>query len=117
MGLLNTIISPITGLVDTVVKRIWPNKELAQTQTHDQLMGQQATNTAEAQTSGGGGVIGLLKSWRGWVGWCVGTAMIWQLVFRPMLVGIFPGRNFPGYTADEMTLLGRVLLGMLGLGG
>jgi len=113
MGLIG--IDSITGLFDTIVKRIWPNKELAQVHTHDEAMGQQATNTAEAQTSGGGGAIGLLKSWRGFVGWCMGFAMIWQLVIRPLLMGAFPGHSFPGYTAEEMALLGRVLLGMLGL--
>ena len=117
MGVLDTILSPITGLADSIIKRIWPNKELAQQHTHDEAMGQQATNTAEAQTSGGGGLIGLLKSWRGFVGWACGMAIVWQFVVRPLLVGMFPGSNFPGYSADEMALLGRVLLGMLGLGG
>lgn len=116
MGVLDTLLSPITVLADSIIKRIWPNKELAQQQQHTETMGQQAINTAEAQTSGGGGIIGLLKSWRGWVGWCMGTAMVWQLVVRPLLIGLFPGSNFPGYSADEMALLGRVLLGMLGLG-
>ena len=115
MGLLDTILSPITELAGSVIKRIWPNKELAQQHTHDEAMGQQATNTAEAQTSGSGGLVGILKSWRGWVGWCMGTAMVWQLVVRPLLIGLFPGSNFPGYSAEEMALLGRVLLGMLGL--
>lgn len=115
MGLLGTLVSPVTGLVDSIIKRIWPNKELAQQHTHDEAMGQQATNTAEAQTSGSGGLIGLLKSWRGFVGWACGMAIVWQFALRPLLMGIFPGRNFPGYAADEMTMLGRILLGMLGL--
>jgi hypothetical protein len=117
MAILDTILSPITGLADSIIKRIWPNKELAQANTHAEAMGQQATNTAEAQTSGGGGAIGLLKSWRGFVGWACGMAIVWQFVVRPLLVGMFPGHNFPGYAAAEMTMLGRILLGMLGLGG
>ena len=116
MGLLDTIISPITGLVDSVIKRIWPNKELAQQNTHAEAIGQQATNTAEAQTSGSGGLIGVLKAWRGFIGWACGIGMVWQLVVRPLLVGMFPGHTFPGYSSEEMALLGRVLLGMLGLG-
>jgi len=115
MGLLG--IDSITGLVDTLVKRFWPNKELAQQNTHAEAMGQQATNTAEAQTSGGGGAIGLLKSWRGFVGWACGCSIVWQFAMRPLLIGLFPGHNFPGYSAEEMTMLGRILLGMLGLGG
>lgn len=119
MGLLDGFnpVSAITGLFDTVIKRIWPNKELAQQNTHAEAMGQQATNTAEAQTSGSGGLIGVLKAWRGFIGWACGIGMVWQLVVRPLLVGMFPGHTFPGYTAEEMALLGRVLLGMLGLGG
>jgi spore maturation protein SpmA len=117
VGLLDTILSPITGLADSIIKRIWPNKELAQQHTHTEAMGQQAINTAEAQTSGSGGLIGILKAWRGFIGWACGIGMVWQLVVRPLLIGMFPGHNFPGYAADEMALLGRVLLGMLGLGG
>ena len=117
MGVLDKLLSPITGLADSIIKRIWPNKELAQQHTHDEAMGQQATNTAEAQTSGSGGLIGLLKSWRGFVGWSCGMAIVWQFALRPLLMRTFPGRNFPGYSAEEMTMLGRILLGMLGLGG
>lgn len=117
MGFLGTLVSPITGLLDTILKRVLPNKELAQQHTHDETMGQQSTNTAEAQTSGSGGFIGLLKSWRGFIGWACGVGMVWQLVVRPLLIGFFPGHTFPGYSSEEMALLGRVLLGMLGLGG
>ena len=108
MGLLDAI----PALADSILKRIWPNKELAQTQTHDELMGQQATNTAQAQNSNL-----FVSGARAFVMWGCGFAVIWQFVVRPLLIGVFPGHNFPGYSAEEMAMLGRILLGMLGLGG
>ena len=42
---------------------------------------------------------------------------VWLAFGISLLVGMFPGSKFPGYAADEMAMLGRILLGMLGLGG
>lgn len=111
MALLDSILSPVTDLVGSILKRIWPNKELAQQHTHDEAMGQQATNTAQAQHHSL-----FVAGARAFIMWGCGFSVVWQFVVRPLLIGLFPGRNFPGYSTEEMTMLGRILLGMLGLG-
>ena len=113
MGLIDSLLS-IGG---KVLDRVLPNRTEEKKQEHERAMGQQATNAAEAQTSGSGGLIGILKAWRGAVGWLMGIALCWQVVVRPIASAIWPNVNWAGYSVNDIELIGRILLGMLGLGG
>lgn len=113
MGLIDSIL----GIGGKVLDRVLPNRAEEKKQEHERAMGQQATNTAEAQTSGSGGFVGVLKAWRGAVGWLMGIALCWQVVARPILSAIWPDVSWAGYAVKDIELIARILLGMLGLGG
>lgn len=117
MGVLDLLTGGLAGKVIDRVGDMLPNRAQEKAQEHERAMGQQSINTAEAQTSGSGGLVGVLKAWRGFVGWCCGVAIVWQAVARPILMAVFPGVTWPGYSSDDLALVGRILLGMLGLGG
>lgn len=115
MGWLDILTGGIAGRVIDRVSDMLPNRRVERQQEHDRLMGQQATNTAEVQSSQGG-FVGVLRSWRGFVGWCCGVALVWHVAVRPILMAVFPSVGWPGYAADDIALIGRILIGMLGLG-
>lgn len=115
MNWLDLLTGGLAGKVIDRVGDMLPNRAQEKAQEHERAMGQQATNTAEA-ASQQGGLVGALKAWRGFVGWCCGVALVWHVAARPLLMAAFPGVNWPGYSADDIALIGRILLGMLGLG-
>lgn len=115
MGWLDMLTGGLAGRVVDRVADMLPNRRAERQQEHERLMGQQATNTAEVQSSQGG-VIGFVRSWRSVVGLLCGVALAWQVIVRPILVALFPSVGWFGYASDDMTLIGRILLGMLGLG-
>lgn len=115
MGWLDILTGGIAGRVIDRVGDMLPNRRVERQQEHERLMGQQATNTAEVQSSQGG-VIGFVRSWRSVVGLLCGVALAWQVIVRPILMAVFPSVAWPGYAADDIALIGRILIGMLGLG-
>ncbi|WCB45267.1 hypothetical protein [Nitratidesulfovibrio vulgaris] len=115
MGWLDILTGGLAGRVVDRVADMLPNRRAERQQEHERLMGQQATNTAEVQSSQGG-VIGFVRSWRSVVGLLCGVALAWQVIVRPILVALFPSVGWFGYASEEMALIGRILLGMLGLG-
>lgn len=115
MGWLDILTGGIAGRVIDRVGDMLPNRTAERQQEHDRAMGQQATNTAEVQ-SASSGPVGILRSWRGALGWGMTIAVVWHVVARPLLMAIFPSVGWPGYTADDMGMIVRLLVGMLGLG-
>jgi Holin of 3TMs, for gene-transfer release len=123
-------ISAVSGLVNTVVSKIFPdaNKKLDVQEAKDaavaaikemqvsgelqQVLGQLQINTEEAKSSSI-----FVAGWRPWIGWVCGAAFAWQFVVGPIgewIVALY-GHPTQIPTLDMATMM-PVLLGMLGLG-
>ena len=121
MGLLDTLIGPVTSIIDKIV----PDKDQAAKLAHEiatmsekmaneQVLAQLEVNKAEAASGS------LFKGgWRPAIGWICGLALFWSFILQPFLVFFLlvfcvdlPPLPEVG-TADLMP----ILLGMLGLGG
>jgi len=118
-------ITAISGLVSTIVSRIWPDKtqsdreafmfeltkELNQTQL---LTKQDDINVQEAANPNL-----FVSGWRPMIGWICGAAFLWQYVVEPMVtygcaITGHPVPTLPVINSGDMM---TVLLGLLGLGG
>ena len=121
MGLLDTLIGPVTSIIDKIV----PDKDQAAKLAHEiatmsekmaneQVLAQLEVNKAEAASGS------LFKGgWRPAIGWICGLALFWSFILQPFLVffllvfGVDLQPLPEVGTADLMP----ILLGMLGLGG
>jgi hypothetical protein len=56
---------------------------------------------------------GFTSSWRPFIGWVCGFALMYQYLARPFIMAFYPALVFPGLDDN----LWQLLLGMLGLGG
>ena len=121
MGLVDTLIGPITGLIGKII----PDKDQAaklafdiatMAETHAQEISLAQIDLNKAEASGDSIFKG---GWRPAIGWICGMALFWSFILQPFLVffllafgvdlGPLPELN----TTDLMP----ILLGMLGLGG
>lgn len=90
--------------------------ELAQLAAEtDLLKGQLAINQVEAANENI-----FISGWRPFIGWCCGLAFAYTFVIQPFVIflAITLGSKFDYKTLPQLdwSLLGQVLLGMLGLG-
>jgi hypothetical protein len=126
-------ISAISGLVSTIVGKIFPDankkldvqeakdaavaaiKEMKVTGELDQVMAQLQVNLAEAQSHNI-----FIAGWRPFVGWVCGSAFAWSFVVCPLMTWIVEafGYKLAGpIPVLDLTTMMPVLLGMLGMGG
>lgn len=120
-------LDPITAgidLITTIVSSVWPNKTaeeqaklaaaLAENENFTALMqGQMAVNAAEATTGST-----FLGGWRPAVGWVCAAAFAWQFVALPILLFVGSALGHPiALPAFDVTEMGTVLMGMLGMSG
>ena len=120
MSLINTLVGPVTGLLDKFVEDKDQKAKLAHeiatmSDTHAQqaLLAQLEINKAEAASGSlfeGG--------WRPFIGWTSGIAFAYHFVLQPLLVFVLTvsGIDLPELPEFDMSTLLTVLGGMLGIG-
>jgi hypothetical protein len=112
-------LDPITAgldLAQTIVSKIWPDKSVQEQQQLSAVLamvqGQLSINQAEAQSTDP------LQHWRGGMGWVCVAGYAWNFVLQPLLNA---GASIYGHPLSlpplDMSELGTLTLGMLGLGG
>jgi hypothetical protein len=121
MSLINTLVGPVTGLLDKFVEDKDQKAKLAHeiatmSDTHAQqaLLAQLEINKAEASSGS------LFKGgWRPFIGWTSGVAFAYHFVLQPLLVFVLTasGVDLPELPKFDMSTLLTVLGGMLGIGG
>ena len=121
MGLLDTLIGPVTSIIDKIV----PDKDQAAKLAHEiatmsekmaneQVLAQLEVNKAEAASGS------LFKGgWRPAIGWICGLALLWSFILQPFLVFFLLvfGVDLPPLPEIGTADLMPILLGMRGLGG
>jgi len=121
MSLINTLVGPVTSILDKVIQDKDQKAKLAHeiatmSDTHAQqaLLSQLEINKAEAASGS------LFKGgWRPFVGWVCGIAFAYHFVLQPLIVfGVTAaGVDIPELPEFDMGSLMTVMMGMLGLGG
>ena len=121
MSLLNSLIGPVTGILDKVIedkdqKAILAHElaTMADKLSHEQQLAQIEVNKAEAATGS------LFKGgWRPFVGWVCGVAFCYHFVVQPVIIFVVAGAGvtIPDLPEFQMNTLLTVLGGMLGIGG
>ena len=121
MGLLDTLIGPVTSIIDKII----PDKDqaaklaheiatMADTHAQELALAQMSVNKAEAESGS------LFKGgWRPAIGWICGLALFWSFILQPFLVFFLLvfGVDLPPLPEIGTADLMPILLGMLGLGG
>ena len=121
MSLINTLVGPVTSILDKVIQDKDQKAKLAHeiatmSDTHAQqaLLAQLEINKAEAASGS------LFKGgWRPFIGWTSGVAFAYHFVLQPLLVFVLTasGVDLPELPEFDMSTLLTVLGGMLGIGG
>jgi len=119
--MLQTLIGPVTGLLDKFIedkdqKNALAHEiaTLAEKQAHEAQIAQIEVNKQEAQHRSI-----FVAGWRPFIGWTCGTALAYHFVLNPLILftTAFAGVEIPELPSFDMETLTTVLLGMLGLGG
>lgn len=118
-------VSAVSGLADSVVKRIWPDATEIEKAKLDQLkaemqnefntvLGQLDINKAEATSSSV-----FVSGWRPFIGWVCGASLAYVGLVEP--IGRFLATVIFAYTGIfpviDTNLTMQILMGLLGLGG
>ena len=120
MSLLNSLIGPVTGILDKVIedkdqkaKLAHELATMADKLSHEQQLAQIEVNKAEAASGS------LFKGgWRPFIGWVCGVAFCYHFVVQPIIIFVVAlvGVNIPNLPEFQMNTLLTVLGGMLGIG-
>ena len=121
MSLLNSLIGPVTGILDKVIedkdqkaKLAHELATMADKLSHEQQLAQIEVNKAEAASGS------LFKGgWRPCIGWVCGIAFGYHFVVQTIIIFIVAliGVKIPDLPEFDMSTLLTVLGGMLGIGG
>ena len=121
MSLLNSLIGPVTGILDKVIEDKDQKAKLAHeiatmSDTHAQqaLLAQLEINKAEAASGS------LFKGgWRPAVGWICAIAFGYHFVLQPLIIFVVTiiGVDIPDLPEFDMSTLLTTLGGLLGIGG
>jgi hypothetical protein len=121
MPLLDSLIGPVTGILDKFVEDKDQKAKLAHeistmADRHAQQLALAQIEVNKAEAASGSVWKG---GWRPFVGWVCGVAFAYHFVIQPMAIfGISAyGIEVPSLPNFEMGQLMTVLMGMLGLGG
>jgi len=122
---IDDAIAAVSGLADTVIKRVWPDatqvesdkiKQVTQQLENEYklLLGQIETNKIEAKSS-----RLFVAGWRPLVGWSCGFSLLYASIIEPL--ARFVAVVFYGYAGEfpilntDLTL--QILLALLGIAG
>ena len=121
MSLLNSLIGPVTGILDKVIedkdqkaKLAHELATMADKLSHEQQLAQIEVNKAEAASGS------LFKGgWRPFIGWVCGVAFCYHFVVQPVIIFVVAvaGVTIPDLPEFQMNTLLTVLGGMLVIGG
>ena len=121
MTVIQSLIAPVTGLLDKFIedkdqKAALAHEIATMSQKHAQelSLAQIEVNKAEAQSGS------LFKGgWRPAVGWVCAIAFLYHFLLKDiiMFVCAFAGVDIPDLPEFDMSTLLTVLVGMLGIGG
>jgi len=119
--MLQTLIGPVTGLLDKFIEDKDQKARLAheiatmaEKHGHEAAMAQVEVNKAEAQHRSI-----FVAGWRPFIGWTCGIALAYHFILNPVILfgASVAGFELPELPEFDMNSLMTVLLGMLGLGG
>ena len=119
--MLQTLIGPVTGLLDKFIEDKDQKSRLAheiatmaEKHGHEAAMAQVEVNKAEAQHRSI-----FVAGWRPFIGWTCGIALAYHFILNPVILfgASVAGFELPDLPEFDMNSLMTVLLGMLGLGG
>ena len=119
--MLQTLIGPVTGLLDKFIedkdqKNALAHEiaTLAEKQAHEAAIAQVEVNKQEAQHRSI-----FVAGWRPCVGWVTALALAWHFIVSPLILFAvaIAGIEIPELPSFDMETLTTILLGMLGLGG
>ena len=121
MSLINTLVGPVTGLLDKFIEDKDQKAKLAHdiatmSDKHAQEIALAQIEVNKAEASSGS----LFKGgWRPFVGWICGVALLYHFILSPLIIFIvtLTGVDLPPLPEFDMSSLMTVLLGMLGIGG
>ncbi len=119
--MLDTLIGPVTGLLDKFIEDKDQKAKLAHdiatmSQRHAQQLALAQIKVNEAEASSGS----LFKGgWRPFVGWVCGVAFCYHFIIQPLIVFVvaLTGTTIPDLPSFDMGTLLTVLGGLLGIGG
>ena len=121
MGLVETLVGPVSGILDKFIEDKDQKAKLAHeiatmSDNHAQqlALAQVSLNKAEAESGS------IFKGgWRPFIGWTSGVAFAYHFVLQPILVFVLTasGVDLPELPEFDMSTLLTVLGGMLGIGG
>lgn len=126
MGIIETLVNPVSTLITDVIDRIFPDKDKEAAQRAELLMkaqeldnqllqGQLAINQAEAASNDK-----YTSRWRPTIGYICAAAFGYKFVIQPFAVFILmaSGSSFDPKTLPilDWTEMSPVLMGLLGLG-
>jgi hypothetical protein len=123
------LIGPVSGLLDTVLRRVLPPEKMSEAErAHleselklavmqfdwQSILGQLEINKEEAKHENV-----FVAGWRPFIGWTCGSAFAYNFVLQPFLVFAVTviEKDLPPLPTLEMSALVSVVVGMLGLGG
>jgi hypothetical protein len=112
-----TGLGAVSGLADTIINKIWPDKSEAEKQqlaaAVSLIQGQIAINQAEASNPSV-----FVSGWRPAIGWVCGMACAWNWVGLPVVKAGLAIYGHPlALSPADIGEMMPILLGMLGLGG
>jgi hypothetical protein len=119
--MIESLISPVTGLLDKFIEDKDQKAKLAHEiatmgEKHAQKLAMAQIEVNKAEAASGSIFKG---GWRPFVGWTCGIAFAYHFVFQPLLIFIFAyiGIETPDLPEFDVGTLLPVLGGMLGIGG
>ena len=121
MSLINTLVGPVTGLLDKFIEDKDQKAKLAHeiatmSDKHAQEISLAQIDVNKAEASSGS----LFKGgWRPFVGWICGFALLYHFIISSLNIFVITltGAEIPPIPEFDMSSLMTVLLGMLGIGG
>lgn len=115
--MLGVLAGPIAGLIETVVKRIWPDANEAERLKIEALktalsseLAVHAINMKEAEHPSI-----FVAGWRPFIGWTCGAGLAYEAIFRPLFSWLASMVGMPVPPPVNVEALYPILLGMLGV--
>jgi len=122
---IDDAVSAVSGLADTVIRRVWPDatevekirlQQLADSMEQEfKLRAKQiAVNIQEAQSANV-----FVSGWRPFVGWVCGSALAYAALIEPVarFVAVVAFGYSGAFPVIDTSLTLQILLGLLGLAG
>ena len=121
MSIINTLVGPVTGILDKFIedkdqKAALAHEIATMSEKHAQQLAMSQIEVNKAEAASGSIFKG---GWRPFIGWGCGLAFAYHFILQPILVFVFAatGASLPELPEFDMGTLLPVLGGMLGIGG